>query len=492
MAITNDSDMPILAGGEFIALKDYTTDGKMTMVSTTKSTLTKAMEYLSDESKKSVKLTDAKYPIFEGVESRKIRALMMVMLGCDVYGPGMKSIGPPKLAKELKVVKERLSKHNQQISDDAFYNALIQHVGTHTGLGTEVIETLVAGILYEPTNYVSASSTDGGLSAIVTEADYSYYDGVIPVHLPEYLSDFMGPQTAQNNIGPTILLCKGVGDRSHLFLGKTEWNLCHSCNKVVCKHCSEFVEETSIGDGNKTKHKHCLGCYASKRLVPNITNNEYYKRIDDMRKELKHTFKFDDVHELSFDEIEDAYDSALLSLANHKNHPIKYPVHPTSELESPSSWKHVFNLEFCQGGAFVSDPAVREHIPELLKLLATCVTYEEKKHTDWVKDPSVYDALPAHIISFAKGSRFDSGYRLIERCVRHGHDPRMPSMFNNTAEVVQLDDGSLGLVIKSFVPASMKKEVYRTTVAFSAQDLLAVECNCKSGSKGDDNVTCVH
>lgn len=399
MAITNDSDMPILAGGEFIALKDYTTDGKMTMVSTTKSTLIKAMEYLSDESKKSVQLTDAKYPIFEGVESRKIRALMMVMLGCDVYGPGMKSIGPPKLAKELKVVKERLSKHNQQISDESVYNAFIQHVGTHTGLGTEVIETLVAGIPYEPTNYVSASSIDGGLSAIVTEADYSYYDGVIPVHLPEYLSDFMGPQTSQNIVGPTILLCKGVGDRSHLFLGKTEWNHCPSCNKVVCKHCSEFVEETSIGDGNKTKHKHCLGCYASKRLVPNITNNEYYKRIDNMRKELKHTFKFDDVHELSFDEVEDAYDSALLSIANHKNHPIKYPVHPTSELESPSSWKPIFNLEFCKGGAFVSDPAAREHIPELLELLATCVTYEEKKRIPALPKPLSPGAKRARYIS---------------------------------------------------------------------------------------------
>jgi hypothetical protein len=64
----------------------------------------------------------------------------------------------------------------------------------------------------------------------------------------------------------------------------------------------------------------------------------------------------------------------------------------------------------------------------------------------------VYDALPEMLIKFAKGSRIDSGYRLLERCVRHSHDPRMQSMFDNTAEIIQTGDGSLGIKIKAQVP----------------------------------------
>jgi len=59
MALTRDSDMPIIAGDGFLA----------------------------EESKDKVQFVDAKCPIFEGVKSRQLRALMMVAMGCDVYKP---------------------------------------------------------------------------------------------------------------------------------------------------------------------------------------------------------------------------------------------------------------------------------------------------------------------------------------------------------------------------------------------------------------------
>jgi hypothetical protein len=85
MALTNDSDIPIVACNDFIAIKEYTTDGKFTIVSTSKATLTKAMAFLENESLDTVVLKDAACPLFENVKSRKLRALMMVALGCDVY-----------------------------------------------------------------------------------------------------------------------------------------------------------------------------------------------------------------------------------------------------------------------------------------------------------------------------------------------------------------------------------------------------------------------
>jgi hypothetical protein len=137
-------------------------------------------------------------------------------------------------------------------------------------------------------------------------------------------------------------------------------------------------------------------------LVPSNTNKEYYRRVEEIRKELKERFKMDDVDKMSFDEVEEAYEKAVLALSNHQHHEIKYPLHPKAELKEPTAWKHLFDLEFCKGGAFISDPDpnVRNNLPALLNLLASCVSYEKKKHTDWVKDPTVYDddVLPATII----------------------------------------------------------------------------------------------
>ena len=52
--------------------------------------------------------------------------------------------------------------------------------------------------------------------------------------------------------------------------------------------------------------------------------------------------------------------------------------------------------------------------------------------------------------------------------------------------------GKLGLVIKAPIPASMKKVVYDGAVAFTADELLCSQCNCKSGSQCSDRVACVH
>ncbi len=76
--------------------------------------------------------------------------------------------------------------------------------------------------------------------------------------------------------------------------------------------------------------------------------------------------------------------------------------------------------------------------------------------------------------------------------MRHGHDPKMQSLFCNSADIVKLNDGSIGMLIKMKVPASMKAQVYETTIAITASDLLATECSCRSGSKDTDHVVCVH
>ncbi len=104
----------------------------------------------------------------------------------------------------------------------------------------------------------------------------------------------------------------------------------------------------------------------------------------------------------------------------------------------------------------------------------------------------MYDALPAMFINIAQHSQVDSGYRLLERCVRHGHDPKMQLLFFNSADIVKLNDGLLGLVITTKALAQMKAQVCDPTIAITVNNMLATECSCKSGSKDGDHVVCVH
>ena len=106
MAEKRDADIPILAGdGEdedergCIAIKNFT-KGRYGLMSTSASILKKAMEHHSKDSK--AILTRVEYPIFDGVKSNRLRALMMLCLGCDVYLPGMKGIRAAKLAELIQ------------------------------------------------------------------------------------------------------------------------------------------------------------------------------------------------------------------------------------------------------------------------------------------------------------------------------------------------------------------------------------------------------
>ena len=246
---------PIICSCEVhMSVKEYSKENKMTLASTCKATLERAMDWLPEESKQKVKLVDANAPIFEGVKSRELRALMMVACGCDVYKPGIVGIGPTLLKKTiLDPLKESMEEKDSD-NEDMFYHKLLKKVAKKTRLGVDVIETLVAGIIYEPTNYVSC---DGTADAIITEDDHVYFSGAPPSRLPEYLSDFAHSKTIIDN-GPSISRCKGVGDRSHLFLSRTGWKRCHGCNVVVCGYCSDCMNDNVF----------CLHCFAGESLVP--------------------------------------------------------------------------------------------------------------------------------------------------------------------------------------------------------------------------------
>ena len=143
MALTNDSDIPIVAGNDFIAIKEYTRDGKFTIVSTSKATIKNAIAFLGNESLDRLVLKDAVCPLFENVKSRNLRALMMVALGCDVYKTGIVGTGPKTLEKIIVKLKENITVVEGQDEEELLFGALLKHTASATSLGINTVDTLI-------------------------------------------------------------------------------------------------------------------------------------------------------------------------------------------------------------------------------------------------------------------------------------------------------------------------------------------------------------
>ena len=96
VVMSEDSDILAVAGDCCVSIKTFT--GKSyEIVCTSLATIEKVKTYLRQESSNKVQLTLAAAPVFNGVTSRKLRALMCLIVGCDVYLPGAKGVGMKKL-----------------------------------------------------------------------------------------------------------------------------------------------------------------------------------------------------------------------------------------------------------------------------------------------------------------------------------------------------------------------------------------------------------
>ena len=459
------------------------------------------MKHMPDETKNTRNLRDAACPIFERVKSRKLRALMMVACGCDVYPTGIEGVRPKKL-KSLYLDKIKKQKPSCAECETELYEALFEMVVKDTKLSANAIDTFVKALLYQPTNYQACEIMPTATETTPKEStcdQYTYIDNH-PDVLPSYLfEEFAQPGvTTIDGQGPEVSICVGADGHTRNFLSEMGSKQCHGCNGIICEKCTEEVM-------NKP---YSLSCSTGELLIPS-SDDSYTERISFMRNELKHQYKWDNADEMAVDQVEAAYDAAIKPYRDKMElvEQVKFPLYRTSELKDPTKWKQISDIHFCNGGTFIADPLLGAHVPALLELFASFVKYQDMKtdHLEWMKECGVYDALPEMIINFAKNSRVESGegtgFRLLQRCVRHGHDPKMPSLFHNKASIIQLEEcGSLGLVINAKVPASMQTATYKTTTAHTATDhLLAVERECKRGStakpesfSNENDVTCVH
>lgn len=304
--------------------------------------MNKALGFIGDESLNRVELKDAACPIFENVKSRKLRALMMVALGCDVYKFGIVGAGPKTLRKMLDKLEDALTISDGQDKEDALFTALLNHTAIATMLDIDTVNTLVKGIIYEPTNYVSYNC-----EITIPAAEHTYYDGLVPPKLPRYLSDFAaGNNTIIDDNGPIDMECVGVGDRSHIFLQSFGSRTCFTCNRICCCSCSEISNEKS----------YCLQCYAAESMVPS-RDGDFFTKISEMRTVLIEQFNYPGVNELSITDVKEVYDSCLLPIINHEQllSGVKYPLYPTKDIKNQLIWSKIHTLQFKDGGNFVSN-----------------------------------------------------------------------------------------------------------------------------------------
>jgi hypothetical protein len=85
-------------------------------------------------------------PVFKGISNARLRALIMVMLGCDVYILGMKAVSG-KSAMRIVMSEDKTCK-------DRMFASLEKQLMERNNLSKEEVHTYIDAIMYEHTNHM--------------------------------------------------------------------------------------------------------------------------------------------------------------------------------------------------------------------------------------------------------------------------------------------------------------------------------------------------
>ena len=118
---------------------------------------------MTKESQSKIDWTIPKHPIFEEIIDTRIRALIVVIIGCDVCPGGVKGIGLSHVDNKLKYINgkdidtetERNSTDNVSLYDELTKWAVETSKAKKTEspqFNEDTITTFVNAIIYQPTN----------------------------------------------------------------------------------------------------------------------------------------------------------------------------------------------------------------------------------------------------------------------------------------------------------------------------------------------------
>jgi hypothetical protein len=509
--LTCDSDQAALLGADCVCIKsmkvkeekDKTTNiENIDIFFADKSTLERTLQILNIPSE-SNNIVKATYPIFTGMENPRLRALVAVALGCDVFlnppltpspllafvrSQAVQDVDPNDAYLAIKKYitscwmrdkqKKKTVRKNQK-------NDIMSQIEIDRTEYNKMIDVFVDTFLFEPSNIME----NGDITAFSDKHTYIHHPP--PSKLHPYIQAF---DTEVTDLTPVVdcsldlPYCVGHGMGKHQFMRAEGHCFCSTCNGNICLQCTF---QKGVGES-----LFCYQCYLPEISVQHdeVENNMSYDELREnlrlMGVETNATDNMCDLLEIYENEkTNQLYDQMILD-------DIVVPREKQSYLTTLQEEENkISSFEFTSGGQFIVDEKLDSlQVVKLIKIIAALVditkpegdTNGNKKYND-----RTYRLLPQMIVTFAEEARYHEGFRLVKRCMMHALDPETESIVAASGQVVLYQEKPCFL-IHHRIHASMKDDCYDVVVCFNAEMIVACSCGCKAGGETRDRIMCVH
>lgn len=252
--LTADSDQAVLLGSNCVSIKLYyfnnndNTINRLDVFCATSKTLNQIASDISLPLS-SKNYVAAKYKLFDDINDYKVRALIAVGIGCDVFPSGVPDVGAKTMHDFILKLKE------EEYNMSSYYYHIMKmycqvYFKKPNNISSDVIEEeiqfgkelafenminiFVESYLYEPCNYFTNSEK-------VPQAISTYiHDAPSSLHL--YNQAFKRDDLSDScRIKPggrdDVDSCVGPGNGEHFFLITEGQHFCLSCARSICNHC---------------------------------------------------------------------------------------------------------------------------------------------------------------------------------------------------------------------------------------------------------------
>jgi hypothetical protein len=277
--LTCDSDQAALLGVDCMCIKNFKIkeDRKKTTIENIDLFFADARTYqttintinIPNDSKQ---LSKATYPVFDGVDDPRLRALVAVSLGCDVNlrailtpaallkflnSPQMSQLSPPDAYHLIKnFIMSTWSKKNHKNSKKQS-TEIVSDVVIESNEYSQMIDVFVDAFLFEPSNIIQLE-TDTSNNQMLTYIHHAPTEALHP-YIREFQQSFTDPavvdchQEKEVIIDNSIQKCIGFGGSHHYFMKAEGHCFCSDCNAVTCFEC--------IFKKNDCEKNFCYECY---------------------------------------------------------------------------------------------------------------------------------------------------------------------------------------------------------------------------------------
>jgi hypothetical protein len=427
------------------------------------------------ETATSALIEKAQFPIFEGEPNPLVRGVCAVAIGCDTWQKtGIPNCGPAK-------VKQYLASLGPSTSDRArcLVELLLKSHKKCQIQNPKVLLSFADSFVYEKSSL------------------YGYIHGDEPNELDAYNKDFAGENTKIQDHARVSTCVGAVEGGSHYFMEEEGLFACSSCSMKICHFCCGSHEKPAGKDTDESTLL-CFPCFRGDADEEIVEMEIMRDALEKNHVNVTATATFAEVLKLYDDRVK----NRKLHLFQNSIIAVKYPIEPASVL-CPSELEG-FNGKLRLVKEITISELSRhmqhedfdfEQIKQIIHILASLVAMKEDAFSDISKAlaPALRAVMPDLLVKFADGARVHSGRRLCMRAARHSVDPTGPDIMNAKLKICQLrSSNEMAFVLTHEVKASMRKCIYCTKAAFTAEDFIACQCACRCGAEKDERVLCVH